>query len=103
LYSLKTNGRCVMIAFLKGPHAELNLMRLMLKRLTLTGSTLRSRSAEEKTRLALKVREHVWPWIEQGKVKPVIASTFPLEQAEQAHQRLQSGAHAGKVVLVTGA
>lgn len=100
---LKTHGRCVMIAFLKGPHAELNLMRLMLKRLTLTGSTLRSRSAEEKTRLALKVREHVWPWIEQGKVKPVIDSTFPLEQAEQAHQRLQSGAHAGKVVLVTGA
>lgn len=100
---LKTHGRCVMIAFLKGPHAELNLMRLMLKRLTLTGSTLRSRSAEEKTRLALKVHEHVWPWIEQGKVKPVIDSTFPLEQAEQAHQRLQSGAHAGKVVLVTGA
>jgi putative PIG3 family NAD(P)H quinone oxidoreductase len=96
---LKTHGRCVMIAFLKGPQAEVNFMRLMLKRLTITGSTLRSRSPEEKARLAHEVHEHVWPWIEEGKVKPVIDSTFPLEQAEQAHQRLQSGAHAGKVVL----
>jgi putative PIG3 family NAD(P)H quinone oxidoreductase len=96
---LKAHGRCVMIAFLKGPQAEVNFMRLMLKRLTITGSTLRSRSPEEKARLAHEVHEHVWPWIEEGKVKPVIDSTFPLEQAEQAHQRLQSGAHAGKVVL----
>lgn len=97
---LKTNGRCVMIAFLKGPHAEVNLMRLMLKRLTLTGSTLRSRSNEEKARLAHEVREHVWPWIEAGKVRPVIDSTYPLADAEQAHARLQSGAHAGKIILV---
>jgi NADPH:quinone reductase-like Zn-dependent oxidoreductase len=89
-----------MIAFLQGPHADLNLMRLMLKRLTLTGSTLRSRSNEEKTRIAREVERVVWPWIEAGKVKPVIDSTFPLEQAEQAHQRLQSGAHAGKIVLI---
>lgn len=96
---LNAHGRCVVIAFLKGPHAELNLMRLMLKRLTLTGATLRSRSNEEKARLARDVERVVWPWIEAGKVKPVIDSTFLLEQAEQAHQRLQSGAHAGKVVL----
>lgn len=100
---MNTGGRCVMIAFLKGPQAEVNLMRLMLKRLTLTGSTLRSRPLEEKARLAREVERVVWPWIEAGKVKPVIDSTFPLEQAEQAHQRLQSGSHAGKVVLTVGA
>jgi NADPH:quinone reductase-like Zn-dependent oxidoreductase len=75
-------------------------MRLMLKRLTLTGSTLRSRSNEEKARIARAVEQRVWPWIEAGKVKPVIDSTFPFPEAEQAHARLQSGAHAGKVVLV---
>ena len=97
---LNDRGRCVMIAFLKGPHAELNLMRLMLKRLTLTGSTLRSRSVEEKARIASEVERVVWPWIAAGKVKPVIDNTFPLADAEQAHARLQSGAHAGKIILV---
>jgi NADPH:quinone reductase-like Zn-dependent oxidoreductase len=72
----------------------------MLKRLTLTGSTLRSRSVEEKARIAREIEHHVWPWIETGKVKPVIDSTFPLNEAEGAHARLQSGKHAGKVVLV---
>lgn len=99
---LNDRGRCVMIAFQQGPRAELNLMRLMLKRLTLTGSTLRSRSNEEKARIAREVERVVWPWIEAGKVKPVIDSTFPLAEAEQAHARLQSGGHAGKVVLTTG-
>jgi NADPH:quinone reductase-like Zn-dependent oxidoreductase len=74
-------------------------MRLMLKRLTLTGSTLRSRSVEEKARLAREVERQVWPWIEAGRLKPVIDSTFPLAEAEGAHARLQSGKHAGKVVL----
>ncbi|MBY0568487.1 MAG: NAD(P)H-quinone oxidoreductase [Hyphomonadaceae bacterium] len=97
---LKDHGRCVMIAFLKGPQAELNLMRLMLKRLTLTGSTLRSRSNQEKARIAREVERVVWPWIEAGKVKPVIDSTFPLADAEAAHARMQSGEHAGKVLLV---
>ncbi|HRK64161.1 MAG TPA: NAD(P)H-quinone oxidoreductase, partial [Terricaulis sp.] len=96
---LNTGGRCVMIAFLQGPHAELNLMRMMLKRLTLTGSTLRSRSNAEKARIAGEVERHVWPWIEAGLVKPVIDSTFPLSDAEAAHARLQGGAHAGKIVL----
>lgn len=97
---MNEHGRIVMIAFLKGPTSELNLMRLMLKRITLTGSTLRARSHEEKARIATNVGNCVWPWIEAGKLKPVIDSTFPLEQAEQAHQRLESGAHAGKIVLV---
>lgn len=96
---LKERGRAVIIAFLQGPRAELNLMRLMLKRLTLTGSTLRSRSVEEKARIAGEVERVVWPWIEAGKVKPIIDSTFALDQAEQAHARLKSGAHAGKIVL----
>ncbi|MGD9816250.1 MAG: NAD(P)H-quinone oxidoreductase [Hyphomonadaceae bacterium] len=96
---MKERGRAVIIAFLQGPRAELNLMRLMLKRLTLTGSTLRSRSVEEKARIAREVERVVWPWIEAGKIKPIIDSTFPLDQAEQAHARLQSGAHAGKIVL----
>lgn len=96
---MKDQGRIVMIAFLQGPMAQLNLMRLMLKRLTLTGSTLRSRSVEEKARIAREVERQVWPWIEAGRVKPVIDSTFPLTEAEQAHARLQAGAHAGKIVL----
>lgn len=94
-------GRVVMIAFLQGPQAELNLMRLMLKRLTLTGSTLRSRATAEKARIAREVERHVWPWIEAGKVKPIIDSVFPLTEAEAAHQRLQASAHAGKIVLTT--
>ncbi|MDX2275284.1 MAG: NAD(P)H-quinone oxidoreductase [Hyphomonadaceae bacterium] len=96
---LNDGGRCVMIAFLKGPQAEVNLMRLMLKRLTLTGSTLRSRPKEEKARIAREVERVVWPWIEAGKVKPIIDSTFPLGDAEAAHARMQSDEHAGKIVL----
>ncbi len=96
---LNEQGRLVMIAFLQGPTAQLNLMRLMLKRLTLTGATLRSRSVEEKARIANEVQRQVWPWIQAGRVKPVIDSTFPLAEAEQAHARLQGGAHAGKIVL----
>lgn len=98
---LKEQGRLLMIAFLQGPTAQLNLMRLMLKRLTLTGATIRSRSVEEKARIAQQVERHVWPWIEAGRVRPVIDSTFPLTEAEQAHARLQSGVHAGKIVLTT--
>lgn len=97
---MNDRGRCVMIAFLQGPQADVNLMRMMLKRLTLTGSTLRSRPKAEKARIAAAVEAHVWPWIEAGKLKPIIDSTFPLADAEAAHQRLQSGAHAGKIVLV---
>jgi putative PIG3 family NAD(P)H quinone oxidoreductase len=97
---LNDRGRCVMIAFLKGPQTELNLMRLMLKRLTLTGSTLRPRTKEEKARIAREVERVVWPWIGAGKVRPVIDSTFPLADAEAAHARLQSGVHAGKIVLI---
>lgn len=96
---LKDEGRMSMIAFLQGPSAELNLMRVMLKRLTLTGSTLRSRSSAEKARIARAVEESVWPWIAAGKLAPVIDTTFALGEAEAAHARMQGGAHAGKIVL----
>ena len=96
---LKDQGRVVMIAFLQGPTVQLNLMRMMLKRLSLSGSTLRSRSIEEKARIAAQVELNVWPWIAAGRVKPVIDSTFTLNEAEQAHTRLNGGAHAGKIVL----
>lgn len=96
---LKDFGRLVMIAFLQGPKADLNLNRVMMKRLTITGSTLRSRPVKEKGRIAREVEQHVWPWIEAGQVKPVIDCTFPLSDAEGAHARMQSGAHAGKIML----
>lgn len=96
---LKDQGRLVNIAFLQGPKAEINFNRVMLKRLTLTGSTLRSRSVQEKGRIAREVERHVWPWIEAGQVKPVIDSVFPLSDAEAAHARMQAGTHAGKIVL----
>jgi putative PIG3 family NAD(P)H quinone oxidoreductase len=96
---LNDQGRLVMIAFLQGATAQINLMRIMLKRLTLTGSTLRSRSVAEKARIARAVEERVWPWIEAGKVKTVVDQVFPLADAEAAHARMTAGAHAGKIIL----
>ncbi|MCE3290281.1 MAG: alcohol dehydrogenase zinc-containing, partial [Caulobacter sp.] len=72
---------------------------LMMKRATLTGSTLRPRSADEKARLAAEVERVVWPWVEVGKVKAVVDKTFPLAEAAAAHAYLEAGAHVGKVVL----
>lgn len=96
---LNDGGRAVLIAFLQGPTAQLNLMRIMLKRLTLTGSTLRSRPLGEKARLAAEVEKHVWPWIESGKVKTVVDAVFPLADAEAAQARMTAGTNAGKIIL----
>jgi putative PIG3 family NAD(P)H quinone oxidoreductase len=96
----KPMARISIIATLQGAKAEINLTPLYLKRVKLTGSTLRSRSNAEKARIAAAVEAKVWPWVAQGFVKPLIDSTFPLAEAEAAHQRIQSGAHAGKIVLV---
>jgi NADPH:quinone reductase-like Zn-dependent oxidoreductase len=74
-------------------------MALMHRRLTLTGSTLRARSIEEKGRIARAVRENVWPQIEKGEVRPVLHATFPLAAAAEAHRALESGTHVGKIVL----
>jgi putative PIG3 family NAD(P)H quinone oxidoreductase len=92
-------ARLVSIAFLTGSRVELDLMRVMLKRITLTGSTLRARPLAEKARLAAAVQATVWPWIAAGKLAPVVDSRFGLEDVRAAHARLDSGAHAGKILL----
>ena len=100
LESLKPGGRWVVIAFQSGAQAPVDLSRVMRKRLVLTGSTLRGRPADEKTRLARAVETGLWPWLEDGRIRPVIDTVFPLDQAAAAHARMESGAHVGKVVLV---
>lgn len=79
------------------------IMAMMAKQAIITGSTLRARSAQAKSDLARRVEEVVWPWIEQGKLRPRIDSTFSLGRAAQAHERMEGGSHVGKIVLVTGA
>ena len=96
----KPGGRIVQIAILGGVKAEVDLGLIMRKRLVLTGSTLRPRPPEEKARLARGVEETVWPWIEAGRFKPIIDSTFPLAEAGKAHARIDAADHFGKVVLV---
>lgn len=95
-------GRIVQIAFLQGPKVELNFAQVMLKRLTITGSTLRPRSVEEKAAIAANLREKVWPEIDAGRVRPVMAESFPLADAAKAHALMESSAHVGKIVLTTG-
>ncbi|MGC2517920.1 MAG: NAD(P)H-quinone oxidoreductase [Burkholderiales bacterium] len=99
LKCLADDGRIVLIAFLGGSRATLNLNDLLRRRLTLTGSTLRPRPVEFKGAIAKNLREQVWPLIEAGKIKPVIYKTFPLADAAKAHELMESGAHIGKIVL----
>ncbi len=93
------DGRIVNIAFLRGPKVEVNLLPVMLKRLTLTGSTLRARSVGFKGAIAEKLKAKVWPLIEAGRIRPVIDTVFPLTQAAKAHALMESSAHMGKIVL----
>jgi putative PIG3 family NAD(P)H quinone oxidoreductase len=97
--SLAQDGRHVSIAFLNGPKAEVNFLPVMLKRLTLTGSTLRSRSVAEKTAIARELQTKVWPLLDEGRLAPAIYATFPLDQAIEAHRLMESSAHIGKIVL----
>ena len=99
LNALKPGGRWVVIATLTGALAQIDLMRVMLKRIVLTGSTLRSRPADEKARLAAAVEHTVWPWVASGAIRAKVEATFPLEQAADAHLRLEAGDHVGKIVL----
>lgn len=99
--SLNGFGRWVVIATQSGPLAQIDLARLMLKRIILTGSTLRSRPADEKARLIATVEATAWAWIASGVVRPPVDATFPLEQASAAHLRLEAGGHVGKIVLTT--
>src|SRR5712692_3030167 len=92
-------GRVVQIAFQASPKTTVDFRRIMLKRLTHTGSTLRARSVGDKAAIARAVEAHVLPLIAKGKVRPLIDSTFPLSEASAAHQRMETGAHIGKIVL----
>jgi len=96
---LANDGRLVQIAFLQGPVVELNFAMMMMKRLTITGSTLRPQSDLAKSRIAQDLREAVWPLIAAGKVKPVMDSTFDLADAADAHAHMESSGHIGKIVL----
>ncbi|MEO0546115.1 MAG: NAD(P)H-quinone oxidoreductase [Pseudomonadota bacterium] len=94
-----TDGRIVQIAFLGGSKAEVDFTRLMLKRLTLTGSTLRARDIKFKAALAAELKEHVWPLLAAGEVAPVMHAQFPLAQATAAHTMMEESKHVGKIVL----
>jgi NADPH:quinone reductase-like Zn-dependent oxidoreductase len=96
---LAMEGRLVQIAFLRGARAEVNLSPLMQKRIWFTGSTLRPRTVEQKGAIARALREHVWPRLEAGALRPVVHATFPLAQAAEAHAALEAGDHVGKIVL----
>ncbi|WP_170452183.1 NAD(P)H-quinone oxidoreductase [Ruegeria arenilitoris] len=97
--ALAEDGRLVQIAFLQGPVVELNFAMMMVKRLTLTGSTLRPQSDLAKARIAQDLHEAVWPLLEAGKVAPVMDSEFDLADAAAAHARMESSGHIGKIVL----
>ncbi|WP_421706545.1 NAD(P)H-quinone oxidoreductase [Algihabitans sp.] len=100
---LEPDGRLVFIAFLGGPKAEINFQKVMVKRLTITGSTLRARDIGFKAAIAAQLQTQVWPLIESGQVKPQIYRTFPLEQAAEAHALMESSAHIGKIMLTVAA
>jgi len=99
LKALAVEGRHVSIAFLNGPKAELNFLPVMLKRLTLTGSTLRPQTVAAKAAIAGELLEHVWPMYDDGRLAPEIFASFPLAEAARAHQLMESGSHIGKIIL----
>jgi putative PIG3 family NAD(P)H quinone oxidoreductase len=98
--ALAVDGRLVEIATQRGAKAELNIVTIMQRRLTVTGSTLRARSVAEKGAIAAALRAEVWPLVERGAVKPIVHATFPLRKAAEAHRMLEADTHIGKVVLV---
>jgi len=102
LQALAFDGRLVQIATLLGSRAEINMAMVMQKRLTLTGSTLRSRPDFEKARIARAIAERIVPHMESGAIRPVIHMTFPLEAAGKAHLQLEEGNAVGKIVLIVG-
>ena len=96
---LATEGRLVQIAFLQGSQVEFNFLPMMLKRLTITGSTLRPRTVAQKAAIAAALKQQVWPLMEAGTVKPVIHATLPLAEAARAHAMMEESRHIGKIVL----
>ena len=100
--SLANDGRLVQIAFLQGPKAELNMMEVMTRRLTMTGSTLRPQSDLAKAKTADQLRNKVWPLLTAGTVAPVMDQEFALADAADAHRRMETSEHIGKIVLRVG-
>ena len=100
--ALADDGRLVQIAFLTGPKVEFNFAEVMMRRLTITGSTLRPQSDLAKARYGEALETHVWPMIQKGAFSPVVDSEFALDQAAAAHWRLESSGHIGKIVLKIG-
>ena len=101
LAALAVDGRLVQIGLLEGEAmAPVDVRRILMRRLTFTGSTLRARSVEEKGRIADALRREVWPLVEAGRVKPILAARFPLAEAAAAHRLMESNAHVGKIVLL---
>ena len=94
------DGRIVNIAYLQGSKAEVNFMPIMLKRLHLTGSTLRSQPKHFKSKIAQQLKTNIWPILERGEMKPLIDSTYPLHKVQLAHQRMESNQHIGKIILI---
>ncbi|MEM0936887.1 MAG: NAD(P)H-quinone oxidoreductase [Pseudomonadota bacterium] len=101
--ALADDGRLVQIAFLQGPKVALNFAQVMVRRLTITGSTLRPQSVHAKARIAAELRRHVWPLLSAGRVAPVMDSSFALDAAAEAHTRMESSAHIGKIALEVSA
>ena len=99
LKALADDGRLVQIAFLRGPKVELNLVQMMTRRLTLTGSTLRPQSDLAKAKIAQALHNEVWPHLAVGRIAPILDSTFPLAEARQAHAHMEASQHIGKIVL----
>ncbi|MOA05342.1 Phthiocerol synthesis polyketide synthase type I PpsC [compost metagenome] len=97
--TLADEGRLVFINAMKGFRTEVDFLKVMQKRLTITGSTLRPRPNSFKAQIAQNLVKHVWPLIEQGKIKPIIYKTFPLEKSNEAHALMESSEHMGKIVL----
>ena len=95
------DGRLVQIGLMVGESANVDLRRVLGRRLTITGSTLRPRSVEEKGQIARSLRQEVWPLLEQGVVKPIVYRTFPLGEASDAHRLMESSEHVGKIVLTS--
>lgn len=100
--ALSDDGRLVQIAFLNGPKVELNFAQVMMRRLTITGSTLRPQSDLAKARIADDLRARVWPLLSSGRIAPVLDSEYPLAEASAAHARMESSEHIGKIVLRVG-
>jgi NADPH2:quinone reductase len=94
------DGRIASISFLRGSQVEIDMMQILRKRLTVTGSTLRPRSAEAKAGIAEKLRAQIWPLIESGEIKPLIAARFPLADVVESHKLMESSKHIGKIILM---